>query len=922
MARPVLRGRSKAMSDAVAVLTRARKFGRSGILLVAGEAGIGKTALLQVLAERAEAMTFAVGAGRANADGRNVAAGALLDALGSRTTPLLSGEDVEGLAACYHSPLQLLDEVSGHLGRLASTRPVLIMVDDVQWADRLSRFVLRTLSGRLSGLPLVWAFSSRDPGIDLIADLSNRPPSTVPVTRIDLSSLSTADVAAIATDYLGQIPNVAIRTSLKGLGGNPFLVLQMLDGISRGPVSATTEVAVPVEFASGVGQQVATLDSDVATAVRLAAILSRPFRYDEFLQIMPASSTQSAAVALEGAVESGLLTVVHHSFQFRHDLVREAVYASMSLASRNELHRRCAEYFLTRQNDALGASSHLRITARPGDVEAALVLEKAALEALPALPEVAGELMIAAFRLLTPADQDWTTVGRRTVSLLADVQRGGDAVAVADELLAHPQTSEMLGQIQTAAIRALYLMGRVAEAILRAETLLGQPDISLRVRARLQASHALAATRAETAQTASIFVDSALSLAEAVGDQEALEIALQAAGEVSKNSGNHHRSLANFRRLRRVTGTSYLAQEVIVLQLLDRYDDAQTILDAAQHDAGSQTEGDLPSLAYARMWQDFNLGRFDQAESRARELIDISAELGNHMHLLESTSIHSSVALIRGNLPEAKRRLRPEVDHMGADDAFLRPGLVLMQGWMAAAEGDPKQAIAFLGPLLYTARESRTFWPWWPGWMRVFVSIGQAAGDDRFVEEAASIAEEGAARNPGVATFEGIMYQIQGVIRKDVPLLRRAAEILGRAPRPMLRANSAMDLGQSLLEVAEPLEAISHLRQAQAIYAEMKMPDSVQAVERMLSDSRVDRQHEANVGSGSADGWSTLTEAEKKVAALIAAGLTNRMAARELNVSPNTVGTQLRSVFLKLGIQSRVQLSNQIRGRFQPDPEH
>jgi DNA-binding CsgD family transcriptional regulator len=65
----------------------------------------------------------------------------------------------------------------------------------------------------------------------------------------------------------------------------------------------------------------------------------------------------------------------------------------------------------------------------------------------------------------------------------------------------------------------------------------------------------------------------------------------------------------------------------------------------------------------------------------------------------------------------------------------------------------------------------------------------------------------------------------------------------------------------------------------------------------------------------------SLTEAEQRVAALVAAGHTNKSAAKTLGVSVNTVGTQLRSTFTKLGIQSRVQLANSLRASSRSDPE-
>lgn len=108
-----------------------------------------------------------------------------------------------------------------------------------------------------------------------------------------------------------------------------------------------------------------------------------------------------------------------------------------------------------------------------------------------------------------------------------------------------------------------------------------------------------------------------------------------------------------------------------------------------------------------------------------------------------------------------RSRLTRYVTYADVDEDVRRPGLVLMQGWLAAADGNLPRALEILRPPLFSALESRTYWPWWPGWMPVFARVGLAASDARFAAEALKIAEEGAVRNPGVASFEGIALHVR-----------------------------------------------------------------------------------------------------------------------------------------------------------------
>src|SRR6476619_6273284 len=161
MARVALRGRSDAMTRALTALDRAARTGQGALVVISGAPGIGKSALLREVVEQASRAGFKIGSGKAE-EGDQIAPGApLLVSLRSGPQPLLPGDAFASLAPLYEKPSWLVDRIGALLEAMAVHSPMVIAVDDVQWADRLTRFALRVLPARLAGSPVVWAVTSR-----------------------------------------------------------------------------------------------------------------------------------------------------------------------------------------------------------------------------------------------------------------------------------------------------------------------------------------------------------------------------------------------------------------------------------------------------------------------------------------------------------------------------------------------------------------------------------------------------------------------------------------------------------------------------------------------------------------------------------------------------------------------------------------
>jgi hypothetical protein len=146
----------------------------------------------------------------------------------------------------------------------------------------------------------------------------------------------------------------------------------------------------------------------------------------------------------------------------------------------------------------------------------------------------------------------------------------------------------------------------------------------------------------------------ALATSGMAADRTGRLFSLHALAEIARNAGDHRTSLSLFRQLRAEDELVYFAQEIMALQHLDRYADAGMLLAQAWQQAGHDSAAALPSLLYAQIWQDYNLARLDGAETAARTLMTLGRELGSRVCQMESASVLTAVALVRGDVAAAR----------------------------------------------------------------------------------------------------------------------------------------------------------------------------------------------------------------------------------------------------------------------------
>jgi tetratricopeptide (TPR) repeat protein len=611
-----LRARDEELAAALGVVRRPPAHAASGVVLISGDAGIGKTALLSEICRQATQMRIRVARSKCDEIGQACPGAPIIGLLRSGPDPLLTAAEFQEITGLIGEPLVLVDRSAGHLERLTGGHRIMIAVDDVQWADRLSRYALRSLIARLAGRPVVWVLASRSGDAGLAVSAAD----IVGVEHIRLDPLPRGVLTELARDCLGNRLAGRVDELLDAAGGNPLLATEIIDGAARRAQTGRDE-DVPVEFHAAVCQRLAGWPGTARDIIETLAAVGRAVRITELPGLCHTAPGHRYDEAVTSVLASGLVTSSGAELSFGHDLVRQAVYEQISPETRRRLHARLARHFVDSAADPVLAAAHARAATAVGDESNAEIMVAAAEALVTTSAADAAELALQAFHTLRPGQPDWLELGERAVSVMSRAQRVNDTIAVADRLLATVDDVDTISRIQIHAVKALWLSGRFADLIDRAERCLALTTGRADLAARFQAARALTATRTVGADAAAEQAEAALSQARASRDGDALALALQAAGEAAHVQRRHQLALKHFRELRSVTGNSYLAEEIMQLQLLDRYNDAQMLLDAAHEDSHGKAESLRPDLLFAQAKQHYNLGHLREADQVAEAVV-------------------------------------------------------------------------------------------------------------------------------------------------------------------------------------------------------------------------------------------------------------------------------------------------------------
>ncbi len=890
--------------------------GRSAALVLSGEAGIGKSALLDDAVVRAAG--FRVLRARGFESESELAFSGLADLL----RPVLGLLDSipEPQFAALAGALSLGPPGQGDrfavcaatLSLLAVAAedgaPILVVLDDAQWLDTSSVQAVLFATRRLyaEGVAVLIALrSGEDSAESALIERAGLP--TLELAGLDVESAR----ALLGAGGLAVSSEVAARLAAD-VAGNPLALIEIPRLLTPGQLAGTEPLPDELPAAPTVerafGQRLDALPDQTRTALLVAAASES----GDLGQIVQALSTLgSDLAAFEAAERAEIVALDAERIQFRHPLLRAAAYRAASASS-----RRAAHGALARAEAGDGRAWHLAAAAQEGNEEAAQALEEAALEARQkggvaessSAFERAAELSAddeSRARRLREAAGDARLAGRvdSAVELL------GRALGCVTEPISRARIQHLRGVIEmwdgsAAAAHDLLVTeaGRIEELDRgRASSMLtgaawagfmaGQLDRGL---ATARRANELAAGQSEEIEiTAAAVLGIGLLL---VGESKTALPLLAA----------YHQQLLDGR------GAGALPQQLIrpagqVLMWFERYDEARETLTKTIEVARSRSAlGALPYALATLAEIDYRTGSWPAAYAGASESVRIAEDTGQTSLLAYGLACLAQVEAATGRESDCRIHAARAVElaevRAGAAVAYAQAALGLLELGL----GRPEAAEAQLLQLAQSVGDRGLREPgviqWVPDLVEAQVRAGRA-------EEAAKtlVGFESAAVEADRVWARAAAARCRGLLAADADfeaVFAEAIELHGRTPTPFERARTELCLGERLRRARRRADARAPLRSALETFERLgAVPWAERARHELAATGETVRARDA----AAAD---ELTSTELQVALLVGRGATNKEAGAALFLSPKTIETHLGRVYRKLSVRSRTELAN------------
>ncbi len=928
--------------------------GAPRVAFVTGEPGIGKTSLLQELAERAEERGCLALRGSAAEFERELPFGLVVDALDEYLGSLdpqafsrLASEDLSEVAGVFPAlrslqpgspgPTTAAERFRAHhavrdlIERLAGRQPLVLILEDLHWADGASVELVSHLLRRPPQAPVLVVASYRTGQADRGLE------TAIAAAAANSETVRLVELGPLTPSAAGELVDAAGAAELEQLyrasGGNPFYMLQLARSGSDGADGARRGTEVPPAVVAAILAELDGLAPDARRFAEAAAVAGDPFELD--LAIAAAGVEEPEALdAIDMLVARDLArpAEVPRRFGFRHPLVRSAVYESTAAGVRLAAHGRAAAALAERGAPASSRAHHVAQSARHGDTAAVAVLREAGEGAAQRAPASAAQWFEIALGLLpasAPASERvallMALAGAKAATgafedaraaLLESIElTPGDSEALrisligacagVEQLLGHhreaherlttalarlpdpasTQTVELLIHLSTGHFyRQDYpaMRDASARALAAAEVLDDTPLIAASSAALTAALAFIGgqpgtdAQRIAAAGQVDAMSDDELALRlDAVANLCAAELYLDRFADAGRHA---ERGLA----IAQATGQAEVSPFLIpvlgtVLQMLGSLDEAVRVLDEASEAA--RLSGNVQALA----WNLLNhanaalyVGDLETARRVAQESVDITRHLD---HSLVSTYAGANQCFVLNAAGEHERAIAAVTESAGGEDLPLIPG-----GWRA----NYFEAIT-----------------------RSRVALGQVEAARTAAAGAAAVAERTGTTFSGAmaARAAAALALAEGDPDRAAEQALLAATRCDEVEARMEAAISRTLAGRALGAAGRQDEAIAVLEQAAREFESYGAVRYRQEAEQELR--RLGRQvHRRSApGKPGGAGVDTLTQREAEIAALVTDRKTNPEIAAELFLSVKTIETHLRNIFRKLDVASRVEVA-------------
>ncbi|MEU6192041.1 AAA family ATPase [Nocardia sp. NPDC047038] len=953
-------GRSSELLSIGKLLADAQS-GAVGAIAVVGEPGIGKTRMLLELSERATAAGFEVLTGRGAELERDVPFGMVIEALDQKfgalsadvTTsmgpeqfselatvlPSLSGRGGRNISRLEIERFEFHRAVRATFGLLVRVRPLVLVLDDVHWADPASVELIGHLlrRGLVPGMVLALAYRTRQ-APPLLLDAVARASRESQLYEFELAPLTIAEAA----EALGErVDSRTVRLLHSETGGNPFYLEQLSRTVQRGTLAPVTaegagedrETGIPAAVRATIVRELAGLTDKTLKVLQAGAVASDPFNIDLVTKI---SDFDEGLVSncLDELVGVDLVrtTTTAGQFRFRHPIVRRVVYDEAMPAWRFGAHKRAARALAMRGAPLIVQAHHVERSASPGDEEAVVTLTAAGQAVVSRAPAAAAGWFKAALELLPES-------GGMEQRLSLIVSMAG-ALAYSGRM--HDSRSALEQALALVPVDSFSDRARIIGMIARADHSLGRAD-----EVRDLITTALDQTTPGTAEAVKLHLELAENQQMRGQWESAVATAALARAE-AETLGD---------RPLFVAGSSCLAWFTSALGDVDQ---AQMLADSVANSVDTDNLSPTPEFLDALanlVFTEIALSRFRSADRHAERGLEVSRASG-HGHFVGRFMLGAATTkMYFGQLREAQRTIESTVEAailLGNDQ--LLASAEAIRCWIETLRGNLSAALTAGRAAVRAAnRVPQAHYAW-----LARACYGQALIEGgEFERGRKEIISLGGLELPGMSPLARPVFQLQlvnaelatgridsaeAIVRRieDSPLTllshkgqafqgralvqaasgdfraaatsaRWACEYFDAVEMCVWAARARIIGGRALAQANDTGAAIRELELAYGILRETGAARFANAAAKELRSlgRRVQRRPTPDAAADPAG----LTDRECGVASLVAEGYTNREIAAELFISPKTVEKHLARVFEKLGVSTRAGVAGAINLR-------
>jgi DNA-binding CsgD family transcriptional regulator len=918
-----------------AMLVRSMKELAGGLgssVLIEGEPGIGKSALVRAaLAEADAGCQVFWGAG--DELGQALPLLPVLEALRVREPSanprrntivrLLRGELTADRGADVSAALA--EQLLALIAEQCAVLPTILVIDDLQWADQASITLWGRLARSVRQLPLLLVGMMRP--VPQRDDLLALRRAADDAARLQLTGLTEAAVAELVAALAGGKPDRKLIRLADGAAGNPLYVTELVAALARSS-SLTITGAGAVELTSGpapsslsaaIADRLGFVSGPVREVLRAAALLGVDFAVPDLATVL-GRSVADLVPAVDEACAAGVLAESGNGLGFRHPMIRAALYDEIPVPVRAAWHRDAARALAKAGAPADRVARQLLWavggpggTSEPMDEWILRWLARTAELLVGQAPRAAAELLRQAVASSPAGSAQHDSLVGRLADALFRVGDAAGAEQVANRALAHAVEPDLVVDLHWTLAQCRMKAGLSAESLATLNRALASPGISARHRARLLVLTARMHSILGEVETAGRVAAAALDAASEAGDNWAMGWALHVLTIVTAVQGQTTDALTLFDRALTVTQADPALTDLrLLLQInkaitlggLDRYEEAFAAARQARHLADrvgtvvrlAQAHGALGQLL-------FDTGRWDDAMAEVGVVHDDLKEPG------AACSDHGIAAVIcfhRGEITAARGHLEAAVPHATRIGNRVVGPLALARSLDFEQAGALPEALAVLtAGFADNKEELDEIENLFADAVRLATTTGDLSTAKALADHAAALAAES-----DIPHRQANALYCRSLLDHDAPRLLAAAERYGDASRPLLSAKALEAAAGDFIDTDDRGQARAAFTRAVEIYASLGAAADVARLRTRFRAHGIRRGPHAKHRQAQS-GWDSLTPAETKIAALVEGGLSNPEIAARLFLSRRTVATHVSHILKKLDVHSRTDIARE-----------